>query len=462
MTTPLIVSSTVNNPLLVKAQAVARAALRQGGRAFLVGGYVRDELLGHSPKDADLEIYGIEAGALRDMLRHFGRVNCVGESFRVYKLVWHSEGERYELDVSLPRRDRKVGVGHRGFEVDGDPFATIEDAARRRDFTINAILQDPLNGEIIDPFNGRTDLANRVLRSVDAAHFAEDSLRVLRAMQFAARFEMSIEPGTVELCRSIPLDDLPKERIWGEWEKMLLKAEKPSIGLQAARELGVLEKLFPALHLYVKGSPTSLWLLSGEWLKLSLDVAAHEKRGLPPEKQIALMLAVIASHIGAQEIEPFLDSLNIYTLSGYNVRDQVLALNQVHSKAFSSFKAEFPSDPDQKRWEVPCGEIRRMVLHCEPDLLLRLLHSTYDRVPDKNISREKVGQWLESKFRECGVENGPPQPLLLGRHLLEMGLKPGPQIGVITRAVYEKQLDGEVQTLDEAKEVARQLMTDDQ
>jgi tRNA nucleotidyltransferase (CCA-adding enzyme) len=333
---------TGNNPLLIKAQAVARAALRQGGRAFLVGGYVRDELLGLSPKDADLEVYGIEAGALRDMLRRFGRVNCVGESFRVYKLVWHGEGERYELDVSLPRRDRKVGEGHRGFEVEGDPFATIEDAARRRDFTINAILRDPLTGEIIDPFNGRTDLENRVLRAVHAVHFAEDSLRVLRAMQFAARFEMSIEPGTLELCRNIPLDDLPKERIWGEWEKMLLKAENPSIGLKAAHELCVLEKLFPALFTYFKRWSVSPCLEAGGWLGLSLDAAALEKRGLPSEKQIALMLSVITSHISSSAIEPFLDSLNIHTLNSYNVREQVLALTQARSKAFFAHCDEHP------------------------------------------------------------------------------------------------------------------------
>ncbi len=229
------------DPLLQKARAIARAASERGGRALLVGGYVRDELLGLAPKDADLEVYGIEAGALREMLRRFGRVDCVGESFRVYKLVWHHRAgtgstQRHELDVSLPRRDKKIGAGHRGFEVEGDPHATVEDAARRRDFTLNAILRDPFSDELIDPFDGRRDLENRVLRAVDAAHFGEDPLRVLRAAQFAARFEMTIEPATLELCRSIALDDLPKERIWGEWEKLLMKAARPSFGILAAEK----------------------------------------------------------------------------------------------------------------------------------------------------------------------------------------------------------------------------------
>ena len=206
---------------------------------MLVGGYVRDELLGRAPKDADIEVYGLQAPELRATLETLGRVDCVGESFRVYKLVWHARKVRYELDVSLPRRDRKTGEGHKGFEVEGDPFASFEDAARRRDFTLNAILRDPLTGEIIDPFGGQTDLKNRELRAVDPTHFGEDSLRVLRAMQFAGRFGLSIEAATATLCRNTPLADLPAERVWGEWEKWLLKSPRPSLGLVAGSEIGV-------------------------------------------------------------------------------------------------------------------------------------------------------------------------------------------------------------------------------
>ncbi len=237
----------VSQSLFGKSQEIAHTVRERGGRALLVGGFVRDELLGLHPKDADIEVYGLEAEVLRGLLKRFGRVDCVGESFRVYKLAWWSKDERFELDISLPRRDKKVGAGHKGFEVEGDPHATIEDAARRRDFTVNAILKDPLTGEILDPFGGRADLENKVLRVVDAAHFAEDSLRVLRAVQFAARFQMQMEPHSIEICRAIDLSDLPRERIWGEWEKLLLKAPRPSRGLLLARELGVLQKLFPYL-----------------------------------------------------------------------------------------------------------------------------------------------------------------------------------------------------------------------
>ncbi len=192
---------------------------------MLVGGCVRDELMHIEPKDFDIEVYGIEPNKLREILDSFGKVDAVGEAFTVYKI-----GE--DLDVALPRRERKVGRGHKGFVVEGDPKMSFEEAAKRRDFTINAILQDVLTGEIIDIYGGRKDIENKILRVVSKETFAEDSLRVLRAAQFAARFEFDIDEETVEICRQIDLTDLPKERIWGELEKLLLKSQKPSIGLQ--------------------------------------------------------------------------------------------------------------------------------------------------------------------------------------------------------------------------------------
>src|SRR5262245_40736770 len=187
-------------------------------------------LMGAQPKDWDLEVYNLEAARLREILDQFGPVNVVGESFTVYKLG-------HDLDVSIPRRERKSGRGHKAFVIEGDPEMSAAEGARRRDFTINAIMQDPLSGELIDPFEGRRDIEEHVLRSVSMETFAEDSLRVLRAAQFAARFQFEVDPGTIELCRTIDLTDLPGERIWGEMEK-LLQAPRPSIGLEWLRKLG--------------------------------------------------------------------------------------------------------------------------------------------------------------------------------------------------------------------------------
>src|SRR5260221_9603152 len=200
---------------LATAVAIARAVREAGGRALVVGGWVRDRLMGHPSKDIDLEVFGVDAERLKEILRAFGSVNTVGESFTVYKVAG--------LDVSLPRRESKTGRGHRGFTVSGDPALPLREAARRRDFTINAIAWDPLTDDYIDPFDGRGDLERRLLRAVDPATFGDDSLRVLRAVQFAARFEFALEQGTAALCRSIPLDDLPAERIWGELEKLFVQ-----------------------------------------------------------------------------------------------------------------------------------------------------------------------------------------------------------------------------------------------
>src|SRR5437899_6239103 len=170
------------------------AVRAEGGCALLVGGCVRDELMGKQPKDWDVEVYGVEPVRLRELLDAFGTVSVVGEAFTVYKLGAH-------LDVSLPRRERKTGRGHRAFFIEGDPEMTFSEAAQRRDFTVNAILQDPLTEEIIDPFDGREDIERKLLSAVSPKTFAEDSLRVLRAAQFAARFEFTIDPKTADLCR---------------------------------------------------------------------------------------------------------------------------------------------------------------------------------------------------------------------------------------------------------------------
>ena len=424
----------VSQALLEKSQTISRAVQGRGGRALLVGGFVRDELLGLHPKDADIEVYGLETEILRELLKRFGRVDCVGESFRVYKLAWRSAGERLELDISLPRRDKKIGVGHKGFEVEGDPHATIEDAARRRDFTVNAILKDPLTNEILDPFGGRADLENKILRVVDAAHFAEDSLRVLRAMQFAARFGMQMEPRSIEICRAIDLSDLPRERIWGEWEKLLLKAPCPSHGLRLARELGVLQKLFPYLETALSRR--------GDELCATLDNAAREKENLPYAQQVTLMLAALGTFLGWRGVTRLLDDLNVHSLDNFNVRLAVIQLVGERKRIADWFR----------RTEIADREFRFLsarLLPGLPRLLARLTKARGER---------EAADWFIAKMEILNIADAPPAPLLMGRHLLEMGLKPGPQIGIITQTIYGAQLNGNVTTLSEAQAAAQKLI----
>lgn len=196
---------------------VAKQIERAGGRLYYVGGYVRDRLLGRDSKDIDVEIHGVTEAELIEVLKQFGQVDFVGESFGVYLI------KGVDIDFCLPRRERKTGEKHTDFEVITDPFMGTFEASKRRDFTINAIMEDVLTGEIIDHFYGVDDIANRVIRVVDNVTFQEDSLRVLRALQFSARFGFSIEPLTIELMKSMSLLHLAKERIYTEIEKGMVK-----------------------------------------------------------------------------------------------------------------------------------------------------------------------------------------------------------------------------------------------
>ena len=457
-----------------KVLKLAKAIRGEGGRALLVGGCVRDELMGKQPKDWDLEVYEIEPQRLRRMLDQFGSVNVVGEAFTVYKLG-------PDLDVSLPRRERKTGRGHRAFFIEGDPAMTIEEATKRRDFTINAILKDPLTGEIVDPFHGREDLDRRILRAVSPETFGEDSLRVLRAAQFAARFEFEIKQEAVELCRAIDLSDLPAERTWGEMEKLLLRAQRPSIGLDWLRKLGAVDRLFPELKALIDVPQEPEWHPEGDvWIHtlLTVDRARELIDELPYVKQVTVMLAAICHDFGKPSTtefvegrirsreheeegvaptEGFLDRLNIHTLDGYDVRVQVTALVRDHLK---------PGEFYKKRDEVSDGAFRRLARKCELDLLYRVakadsLGRNAEWVPREKWYDAAAQEWFIERARELEVASHAPAPILLGRHLLEMGLQPGPRIGEITRAVYEMQLDGRVRTLDEAKEKARRLLSAD-
>ena len=207
------------------ASRIAERAREAGGRALFVGGWVRDRLLGRDSKDIDLEIYGIEADRLRALLETIGAVNTVGESFAVYKVG--------PVDVALPRTESKSGRGHRGFVVTGDPHLPVAEAAKRRDFTLNAIAWDPLHDEYLDPYNGRADLERRLLRVVDPATFGDDSLRVLRALQLVARFELTVDDATKQICRASALNDLPAERVWGEMGKAAAPGGAPVTRVRA-------------------------------------------------------------------------------------------------------------------------------------------------------------------------------------------------------------------------------------
>ena len=401
----------------------------------MVGGCVRDRLLGLGAKDWDVEVYGVEPASLRELLARFGRVNVVGEAFTVYKLG-------HDLDVSLPRRERKTGRGHRAFYIEGDPSMSFEEAARRRDFTVNAILEDPLTGEVIDPFGGRADIERKLLRAVSSETFVEDSLRVLRAAQFAARFQFDVEPATVELCRSIDLTDLPAERVWGELEKILLAAPEPSVGLRRLDELNATPQLFPEIESLKGVQQEEAWHPEGDVFVHTLlvcDRARELIEDLDYPRQLTVMLAALChdfgkpsttefvegrtrsrghDEAGAGPTRAFLDRLKLFTLEGYDVRAQTVALVREHLK---------PGEFYRKREEVTDGAFRRLARRCELELLYRVakadsLGRNAPWVPREKWFDAEAQEWFIARAHALSIQHRPPAPILLGRHLLEMGL----------------------------------------
>lgn len=422
---------------------------------MLVGGCVRDRVLGIESKDLDVEVYGLEPALLRSILEQFGHVNTVGEHFSVYKVGVQdsASSERLEIDVSIPRRESKSGRGHRGFLIEGDPGMTFEEAARRRDFTINAILYDPLRDETVDPYHGLGDFKNHLLRAVSDETFTEDSLRVLRAVQLAARFELMIDEGTVQLCRGIDLSDLPHERIWGEIEKLLVMAERPSIGLSAAHQLEVLDKLFPEIGALVGRRSAHAGEDAFEHTKLVVDEAVKLSSDLPKAKRLTVMLATLCHDLGEprtsadEYLAPtasLLSKLGVHSIGSYDVRSQVLSLVQEQG-APRRFYQGTAND----------GDFRRLAQRVELDLLYRVAKSC--AAGRRGQSNAVAEDWFIERARELGVEHRPPNPLLLGRHLVEAGIEPGPNMGRLLKRVYELQLDGEVTTQEEALAEALRL-----
>ena len=447
-----------------------------GGRPFLVGGAVRDALLDvHvENQDYDVEVFGLATDRLEAVLREVGLVDAVGQSFRVFKLS-RVPGVAGAVDVSLPRRDSKVGPGHRGIAVEGDPDLSVEEAARRRDFTMNAILWEPVHGELLDPWGGRRDLEARLLRAVDAETFGEDPLRALRAVQLAARYELEVDPATAALCASMSLGELPAERVFGEIEKLLLQARRPSRGFALMKEWGMLPVLAPELLPLEETPQDPGWHPEGDvWVHtlqvvdeaaaLILDLADDRPRAL------TVMLASLCHDLGKPGtttheddghirsrgheeagIPPttaLLDRWNVHTLLGYDVRAQVFALVAQHHK---------PGLLYDDRDRVSDGAIRRLARKVEPDLLYRVAKA--DCLGRRPADFEPVAMdWFRERVRRLNVEVRPPDRILQGRDVLALGVAPGPEVGRIVKAVYELQLDGKVTTLEEARAEAQRIL----
>ncbi len=433
-------------------------AVRRVGRPRLVGGGVRDWLLGLVPKDFDVEVAGANFETLHRALAPFGATDVVGRSFGVIKV--RSAATRAEYDFSLPRRESKTGAGHRGFAIAPDPGMSDAEAAARRDFTVNAIACDPFTGELIDPHGGQRDLAARTLRHTSAA-FAEDPLRVLRAMQLAARFDFSLAPETAALCRSIAdtFAELPVERVWHEWEKWAEKSTKPSRGLAVLEESGWL-KHFPEVAALRGTLQEPEWHPEGDVFthtQLCLDalVALADWKNLSPLRRRVLAFAVLAHDFGkpatTQRAEkrgtlrwvspghesaggPFAESFLRRIGAPLELDPPVRAL-VVHHLAHHHGQAHF-TDTAVRRLA------RRLAPATIDDLAAVMRADSNGRPPLTSPETHARIEELVAKAHALAVADAAPKPLMLGRHLVSLGLKPSPAFTPALAAAFEAQLDG--------------------
>jgi tRNA nucleotidyltransferase (CCA-adding enzyme) len=448
--------TTPMNIPIPQLNAIVEAIRAAGGEPLFVGGVVRDMLLGLPfDGDVDVEVYRLDADRLFEILSAFGRVDAVGRSFGVLKMRFPGG---IELDFALPRRENKIGAGHRGFLALPDPTMSVREAAGRRDFTINAMALTP-EGELLDFYGGQQDLRDRVLRHPTLA-FAEDPLRVLRGMQFAARFNMRLAPETAALCRTMlpEASTLAIERVWGEWWKWASLSTHPAAGLRVLEESGWLS-LYPELVALVDCPQDPEWHPEGSvWLHTQFvcDMAAAlaERDGLEPQARAVLQLAALCHDLGKPS-----------TTAVINGRIRSPGHDQAGVPLTTSLLKRIGCPREIIEQVEPL--VREHMVHIGMPLADRAVRRLSARLSPATI--EQWGRLIEADAsgrpplppanpaqeyvdyaRELSAAVGPPEPVLLGRHVLAAGLaKPGPELGAMLKQAYQAQLDGAFETVED-------------
>lgn len=446
------ITTKINIPKIL--ENILKNLQELGARPILVGGCVRDYFLNKEIKDFDIEIFDFDSLELLEIsLKKFGNVKLVGKSFGVLTL----KVEGYDFDFALPRIEKKVGNSHTDFEVITNSNLSFEEAAIRRDFTINAIGYDYFKDEFIDPFNGIDDLKNRTLKHIDEKTFVEDSLRVYRAVQFAARFEFNLDENTKELCKKIVLSDelsyLPKERIYEEFKKLFLKSNKPSIGFELLRELRLL-KYFKELEALINCEQESEYHPEGDvWIHtlMCLDELAKilEKEKIEDEyKKLYLFYAVLCHDFGkpfctkeingkitsykheSLGIEPTISFLEKLTNEKKFI-EIVCSLVKNHLIPFQLYLLH-SSEKAVKRLSLKVN-IEDLCLVCLADCLGR-------DIEDKCKCYDAIN-WLNEKAKELEIHNEPIKQLVLGRDLIALGYKPSKEFKEILEFAFDLQID---------------------
>ncbi len=437
-------------------RGIAQAITQAGGRTFFVGGPVRDQLLGHPSKDYDLEIFGLPGDQIRTIAERFGYAKDVGQIFGILKL---RIGD-HEIDIAAPRRERKTGPGHTGFAVAVDPTMTPADAARRRDFTINAIMQDVLTDELIDPHHGQEDIRKKILRVVDPATFVEDPLRVLRAFQFAARFDLIIDPATKNILRDMlpSVIELPPDRLRQEWIKLCLQARRPSIGFNLAFDIGYFQRWpeFEKMKTTMQGATEhpegDVW--KHTMMAVDKAVMISERDTLTDEARLMVVLAAFCHDVGKPAT--MRREGNKITAHGHAQAGVKPSRRWLASQGFSEHLIDpivnlvrdhmvlhelFESD---RRAPVTDGAIRRMLRKLYPATIQQLVSvgeaDFLGRGPWPGRDGRPVWPshyprktWFLDRLARAKLEDDPP-PIIQGRDLIALGWKPGPDFSRVIEA----------------------------
>ena len=432
------------DPVLFQtARELSSSIESEGGNLLIVGGSVRDLLWGFSPDELDFEVRGLSLDQVKSVLGKKFRWDEVGKAFGVLRI------KGMPVEIALPRTEIKSGSGHKGFSVEMDPNLPFEKAVQRRDFTINAMGLDPVSGKLLDPCGGSKDLKQRILRHVSPA-FKEDSLRVLRGMQFIARFNLIPADETIEISKSMEMSDLPPERIFEEWKKLMLKGKNFTGGLEFLKKTGWL-RFFPELEA-LDGCPQEPeWHPEGDvWVHTlhCLDAFARERTGDGWE-DLVVGFGVLCHDLGKP--------LTTHVAEDGRIRSPMH--EPKGEKPTRSFLSRLTNQVDLHEEVVPLvrrhltprifyqdqagdGAIRRLARKVKRiDRLVRVASADIAGRPPRQDDFPE-GPWLLKRAEELKVKDSEPKPIILGRHLIERGLQPGPEFGPILEQCFEAQLDG--------------------
>ena len=439
--------------------SILQAIVEAGGWPLKIGGCVRDKILNIPNKDIDIEVYDMPIDNLVDVLAQFGSVNVVGKSFGVIKLST-PDGE---FDFSIPRRDSKIGIGHTGFKIELDHTMTVVDAAFRRDFTINAIGEN-IHGEIIDPFGGVQDIRNGVLRATSHL-FKDDPLRVLRGFQFAARYRMVADTRLIEVCREIfhCAGELPVERVWGEWFKWASRGVKHSMGLNFLLKSNWIES-HPELVNILRVPQDPEWHPEGDVWAHTLhvcDAAAviADREGLVGEDRAVLVLAALCHDLGKAfpmngGTTAFVDGRwrsHAHAEAGVPLAESFLKRIGCFDRMIERILPLVREHMVSAACDLSERSVRRLSSRMGKSTireLLLLIEADHNGRPPLPGGLPESALFIADTASKLALEDAKPKPIVLGRHLIELGLVPGVEFGKILKVCFEAQLDGAFSTVE--------------